>query len=472
MKDYMNKKYPVEKPNDNEVRRVGLGNLWVLWDRFIFAILDEMSAGDLQTLMQVSRAFYIYANDEDLWKNLAYDRWGAEWRFKGTWRATALLRSDSPKIDSLSKRLRINGFHSPLLARHWYLTFVDLKDFHLPIERQTIERVHVSELTLESFNERFASKNMPVLIVDGAKHWPAMTKWQFDSLAEPPYGQLKWRTTDIIPDGKRMYITLNQFVEYTRTQTDEDPIYMFDGRFDARPGGTAELANDYEIPPFFPVDALKGMQHPLKKPAIWRWLVIGPSRSSSGFHLDPLMSTAWNAVVVGHKRWALYPPNFPYPPGTTREWNAEDKKWVNNIPEPLEWYVEHYPHLQHPYVPFEIVQGPGDIIYVPSGWWHSVLNLDDTVSITHNFCDQFNVSQIYTDIERQAVSDEDAVDFLKIWTPQLREQYPDLWAIVESRPGHNPLSIHTPPPSMADSLNSCADGPVSASSTCSDVEVV
>ena len=40
-----------------------------------------------------------------------------------------------------------------------------------------------------------------------------------------------------------------------------------------------------------------------------------------------------------------------------------------------------YPHARR----IEVVQRPGDTLYVPAGWWHAVLNLDDTVAVTQNF---------------------------------------------------------------------------------------
>ncbi|XP_022786497.1 bifunctional arginine demethylase and lysyl-hydroxylase JMJD6-like [Stylophora pistillata] len=75
--------------------------------------------------------------------------------------------------------------------------------------------------------------------------------------------------------------------------------------------------------------------------------------------------------------------------------------------EASDWLINIYPRMQsnswpEEYKPLVTLQYPGDVIFVPAGWWHVVLNLRTSVAVTQNFVskDNFTVAWELTSKEK------------------------------------------------------------------------
>jgi hypothetical protein len=49
---------------------------------------------------------------------------------------------------------------------------------------------------------------------------------------------------------------------------------------------------------------------------------------------------------------------------------------------------------------FEGICDPGDVLFVPSGWWHCALNLEETVAVTQNFCSPRTLPRVLRFLDR------------------------------------------------------------------------
>ncbi|KAL3658618.1 hypothetical protein V7S43_016502 [Phytophthora oleae] len=263
----------------------------------------------------------------------------------------------------------------------------------LPLdETNPIKREHCSELSVRRFIDEYERPAVPV-VVDGipeAEGWGAVKHWSLKRLRKDyKRVELKCGEDDY---GKSLRMKFKYFMTYLNHQTDDSPLYIFDSTFDDHKD-TKPLLDDYRVPKYFPEDLFSLVGEDRRPP--YRWFLIGPKRSGTTLHLDPLGTSAWNTLIVGRKRWVLFPPHVPknLVSGKRHVRGDEDDEAVN-------YFMDLLPRLKRASPPetlqcIEFMQYPGETVFIPGGWWHAVFNVDDTVAVTQNFCSSQNFPSVW-----------------------------------------------------------------------------
>jgi hypothetical protein len=133
------------------------------------------------------------------------------------------------------------------------------------------------------------------------------------------------------------------------------------------------------------------------------------------FHFDVYGSYSWSANICGRKQWFLLPPG--------------EEVLLRNELGKLPFQITRELLVSKNVKFFEVIQETGETIFVPSRWHHQVVNIEDTVSINHNWINGCNISVIannllkhLTDVENEIQDCRDMDNFdehcqlmLKCW---------------------------------------------------------
>ncbi|XP_057805276.1 arginine-specific demethylase JMJ22 [Salvia miltiorrhiza] len=363
-------------------RNTGLGNLQILTDELVLEILAFLSGAQLGVLSTVSKSFYVFCNQEPLWRNLVLDTCQNGFLYNGTWKNT-FVSAYRCSFMIVSSGVRIRDFYSDYLFQSWLCANLEMKSEWL--ERDNIVRRR--GISVDEFISSFEEPNKPVLLEGCLGKWPAMKKWDREYLVEV-CGDTEFSVGPV-------QMKLEDYFRYSDQVKEERPLYLFDPKFGEK---VPQLGMDYEVPEYFSEDlfSVLGSERP-----DYRWIIIGPAGSGSSFHIDPNSTSAWNAVVRGSKKWVLFPPDV-VPPGVHPSPDGAEVACPVSI---IEWFMNFYNATKTwAKRPVECICKAGEVIFVPNGWWHLVINLQDSVAITQNFASRRNLLNVLDFLKRPNAS--------------------------------------------------------------------
>ena len=124
----------------------------------------------------------------------------------------------------------------------------------------------------------------------------------------------------------------------------------------------------------------------------YRFVYWGPRHSRTDIHTDVLLSLSWSYNVHGTKLWTFYIPTTT----TSNQTNKNDN--------PNETVIS-------------IEQRTGELMMVPSGMRHSVINLEETLSINHNWITTDILPQVWQCIRTELIAvDHELSSWDSTWT--------------------------------------------------------
>jgi hypothetical protein len=228
----------------------------------------------------------------------------------------------------------------------------------------------VSNLSSDEFHQNFYSANRPVIIEDVVCQWSATSKWSLNFF-KSHYGveTVTYQNGRSQSDHRDSFVDHSvqaPFAEYLdlieRDPTSKHYLIAHDRLLDKNP--FKSLLKDINFDSrYFDGQNTNGR--------VFFWL--GPTSSRTPLHRD--LANVYLAQIKGRKVVKMIPAKQMHLVYNEVGYHSEVD--LDN------YSSDDFPLLKKAYVVEEIIN-PGELLFIPVGWWHSVKSLDTTVTITGN----------------------------------------------------------------------------------------
>ena len=243
--------------------------------------------------------------------------------------------------------------------------------------RSAADIARVPELDIATFSSRYFRRRRPVLITDMATRWPACRRWSFDFFATLDPARAVTLEQGNVLQGETSFESapLGEYLSGLSADAARGP----DTSAPAAPAADAgpRYLSMFRVFEQFP--QLRGdvdfalLEAMTLRQVYFAWL--GPAGTLTGYHIDWIDNIL--AQISGRKRVWLVPPSASRAMYPSRKY---DYRSTLSEVEPSTWDAARHP-LFADVRPTEITLEPGQMLFIPHGWWHRVQSLSPSISI-------------------------------------------------------------------------------------------
>ncbi|KAL8601813.1 hypothetical protein ACOMHN_020548 [Nucella lapillus] len=267
----------------------------------------------------------------------------------------------------------------------------------------TLSDAHVerrSGLSLEEFWDLYDAK-WPVLVTDVVPEWPAFHKWTKDYL-NSTYGLHRVVMVAVkgnLHDAEGMSLPLMYFVNHAQESNPNYWTYVGDEVFIiSKPELLEDLSGSiYTSEDFF-------QQFP-KEIRPWHCMLLwGTAHSRSQLHIDPYNWTGTNAVLWGTKKWKLYPPGQDHLMHVIPDSGCGFPLECNKYNSPVDAFASDMEAEKRKFPLFssakyiEVTQKAGEMLFIPTGWFHQAYNAEETLAVSGQMMNRNNYRYVMEEI--------------------------------------------------------------------------
>jgi hypothetical protein len=152
----------------------------------------------------------------------------------------------------------------------------------------------------------------------------------------------------------------------------------------------------YSCPDIFGYDLLNSFLKKFTK-GDYRFCYWGPARSYTAQHSDVLHSFSWSYNVVGTKEWTFFHRDIHSINKNNNDGDNSNNNDNNNTKSSKDSNQTHYKT-------FTVIQKTGDTMFVPATWQHQVVNIEETISINHNWITSSNLDLTWDCLQTEMIA--------------------------------------------------------------------